>query len=322
MRWCLALLAALCALPRLPEAQAVVVDVQLANEVPGDFPVLSEAVLADSLQDDDADADERRVWFDGEDPAPEHRSREGRSQGRASRPTSCHRPCGEDGDDAEPMICYFRWRLEPYVTMGRACGGCPRNVSDCTAPQCVTADGFEKGILTVNRKLPGPSIHVCLGDIIVVDVKNLMPGRSTTIHWHGVRQRGSQHMDGVPMVTQCPIPENGIFRYRFRADEIGTHFWHSHDGMQKMDGVVGALVVRGPAGSDPHTHLYEHDLRSHTLVLTDWFHTPADQRFPGLLRRESGQIPDSYLINGRGSFRTKVTKLKQLCEHFSSSLST
>ncbi|KAK3909048.1 Oxidoreductase OpS5 [Frankliniella fusca] len=308
MRWCLGALALALLRPAATRAQ----DVHIVNEVPGDFPVLTEAVLADALQDDDADADERWAWLGGEDPddpaylsrgSPPVPGRAGRAQG-ASRPASCHRPCGEDDD--EPMICYFRWRLEPYVTMGRACGSCPRNVSDCTAPQCVTADGFEKGILTVNRKLPGPSIHVCLGDLIVVDVKNLMPGRSTAIHWHGVRQRGSQHMDGVPMVTQCPIPENGIFRYRFRADEVGTHFWHSHDGMQKMDGVVGALVVRGPARAEPHAHLYDHDLRAHTLVLTDWFHTDADQRFPGLLRRESGQIPDSYLVNGRGSYRQRA----------------
>ena len=73
-----------------------------------------------------------------------------------------------------------------------------------------------------------------------------------------------------------------------------------------MDGIVGALVVRGPRHLDPNGHLYDFDLRSHTLVITDWFHTDADQRFPGLLRRESGQLPDSYLVNGRGSYRVRA----------------
>lgn len=85
---------------------------------------------------------------------------------------------------------------------------------------------------------------MCRGDIVVVDVKNMMPGRSTTIHWHGMRQRESPHMDGVPMLTQCPIPENGIFRYRFRAEEAGTHFWHSHDGKLRPAGPASCAGAR------------------------------------------------------------------------------
>ncbi|KAJ9592211.1 hypothetical protein L9F63_001212, partial [Diploptera punctata] len=40
-----------------------------------------------------------------------------------------------------------------------ACINCLENEEDCYLPQCVTADGFEKGILTVNRRIPGPSIQ-------------------------------------------------------------------------------------------------------------------------------------------------------------------
>jgi FtsP/CotA-like multicopper oxidase with cupredoxin domain len=39
-------------------------------------------------------------------------------------------------------------------------------------------------------------------------------------------------MDGVPMVTQCSILEGDTFRYDFTAKNEGTHYWHSHDGMQ------------------------------------------------------------------------------------------
>jgi hypothetical protein len=42
----------------------------------------------------------------------------------------------------------------------RACAACPLNQTACFNPQCVTADGYERGILTVNRGLPGPSIQV------------------------------------------------------------------------------------------------------------------------------------------------------------------
>ena len=71
---------------------------------------------------------------------------------------------------------------------------------------------------------------MCLGDRIIVDVVNNLPGQSTTIHWHGMEQKGTPHMDGVPMVTQCPITEHTTFRYDFTATRVGTLYWHSHSG--------------------------------------------------------------------------------------------
>lgn len=79
--------------------------------------------------------------------------------------------------------------------------------------QCVLADGVERGILTANRMIPGPSIQVCEGDKVVVDVENHMEGMEVTLHWHGIFQRGSQYYDGVPFVTQCPIQQGNTFRY-------------------------------------------------------------------------------------------------------------
>lgn len=97
----------------------------------------------------------------------------------------------------------------------RACQVCTPNAtnsiwSEC---QCVLADGVERGILAANRMIPGPSIQVCQGDKVVVDVENHMEGMEVTIHWHGVWQRGSQYYDGVPYVTQCPIQEGNTFRW-------------------------------------------------------------------------------------------------------------
>lgn len=60
--------------------------------------------------------------------------------------------------------------------------------------------------------MPGPSIEVCEGDHVVVDVTNRMSGFDLTIHWHGVFQEGFQYYDGVPFITQCPIEESNTFR--------------------------------------------------------------------------------------------------------------
>lgn len=73
--------------------------------------------------------------------------------------------------------------------------------------------------------------QVCKGDWLVVDVINQVPGKSASIHWHGLLQRKTPWMDGVSMVTQCPITTGQTFRYYFEADNSGTYFWHSHTGL-------------------------------------------------------------------------------------------
>ena len=52
-----------------------------------------------------------------------------------------------------------------------------------------------------------------------------------SFHWHGIRQKGSVHMDGVPMVTQCPILPFSAFRYKMRPENPGTYFYHAHSGI-------------------------------------------------------------------------------------------
>ena len=56
---------------------------------------------------------------------------------------------------------------------------------------------------------------VCEGDAIIANVHNYLTGaEGTSIHWHGIYQHGSPHMDGVAMVTQCPIPAYSSFQYK------------------------------------------------------------------------------------------------------------
>jgi len=58
---------------------------------------------------------------------------------------------------------------------------------------------------------------VCKNDEIIVNVKNMLNSfESTTIHWHGIKQNKSQHMDGIGMFTQCPIMPNTKFQYKYK----------------------------------------------------------------------------------------------------------
>lgn len=112
------------------------------------------------------------------------------------------------------MECVYDFKVEYYSILTRNCFNCTTNQADCFKPHCVTADGVKRTILTVNRMLPGPAIQVCLGDTIVVNVENSLHSfESITIHWHGIHIAPS--MDGVAMITQCPIPPMTTFQYRF-----------------------------------------------------------------------------------------------------------
>uniref|UniRef100_A0A8D8VVX2 Laccase-5 n=1 Tax=Cacopsylla melanoneura TaxID=428564 RepID=A0A8D8VVX2_9HEMI len=228
-----------------------------------------------------------------------------RGNAELSSPEECARACREG---EPPKLCYYHFTLELYNVLGAACQLCTPNATNpvWSHCQCVLADGVERGILTVNRMLPGPSIQVCEGDRVVVDVRNAMDGLENTIHWHGIHQRDTQYSDGVPFVTQCPIIQGNTFRYQFTAN-AGTHFWHAHTGLQKMDGIYGSIIVRQAPSLDPNSHLYDYDLTTHVMLLSDWMHEDAMERFPGRLAANTGQDPDTLLINGKGQFTDPMT---------------
>ena len=72
-------------------------------------------------------------------------------------------------------------------------------------------DGVYRQMLLVNGLYPGPLIESNEGDIIRVKVTN-KASNATSIHWHGMYQNGTNHMDGTVGVTQCPITPGKIGR--------------------------------------------------------------------------------------------------------------
>ncbi|XP_065208115.1 uncharacterized protein LOC135836952 [Planococcus citri] len=212
--------------------------------------------------------------------------------------------CARQCEEHEPsLVCYFRFEIELYYTMSKACYNCPYNQTDCFRPDCVPADGVSRVITVINRKLPGPSIQVCLGDSLVVDVVNSMVEESTSIHWHGHHQKYTPYMDGVPFITQCPIASGTTFRYLVTASHVGTHFWHSHTGTQRADGAFGAMIIRQPVSQETHAALYDYDLQEHVIQLIDWLHESSAAKFQSHYHSNGTNKPDTLLVNGKGQFR-------------------
>ncbi|KAL0106109.1 hypothetical protein PUN28_016084 [Cardiocondyla obscurior] len=213
---------------------------------------------------------------------------------------ACRRTCK---NNEVPLDCYYTFKLEYYNSMSKACYNCPFNTTDCFRSHCIPADGIKRSLMVVNRQMPGPPIEVCQGDRIIVDMVNLLHAESTTMHWHGQHHVRTPYMDGVPYVSQCPIQPEATFRYNYIATEAGTHFWHSHTGFQRGDGVFGPLIVRVPPKIDWHKDLYDYD--ENTIVIADWIHELGLNKFLAHYHSDGDNKAPNLLINGLGRFTIK-----------------
>jgi FtsP/CotA-like multicopper oxidase with cupredoxin domain len=91
-----------------------------------------------------------------------------------------------------------------------------------------------------NGSAPGPTIEVNQGDRVRIIVDNHLP-EFTSMHWHGFEIPAD--MDGVPGISQEPVPPGGRFIYEFTLHQAGTFFYHSHMPMQEMIGMIGLFIM-------------------------------------------------------------------------------
>jgi FtsP/CotA-like multicopper oxidase with cupredoxin domain len=109
--------------------------------------------------------------------------------------------------------------------------------------------------LGFNGTWPGPRLTVIEGDKVRATFTNRM-SESTGIHFHG--QALPNAMDGVPHVTQDPIPPGGSFTYEFVARTTGSHMYHSHHNAtdQVGRGLLGAFIVEPKDPRQRYNRLY------------------------------------------------------------------
>jgi len=132
-------------------------------------------------------------------------------------------------------------------------------------------DGRMLDVWAYNGTVPGPTFRVRLGETLRVRFKNELP-QPTTVHWHGVRVPNA--MDGVPGLTQPPVPPGGTFTYEFAPKDAGTFWFHPHvrSSEQVERGLYGVLIVE-----DREPPPYTRDV---VWVLDDWLLGEDGQIFP------------------------------------------
>jgi FtsP/CotA-like multicopper oxidase with cupredoxin domain len=92
-------------------------------------------------------------------------------------------------------------------------------------------------------------------------------GEATVVHWHGQTPPNAQ--DGVVETGSALIPSDGAYEYDF-APRPGTHWMHSHQGLQEQQLMAAPLIVRTEAD-------LRLDAQEVTVLLHDFsFRDPAD----------------------------------------------
>jgi L-ascorbate oxidase len=152
-------------------------------------------------------------------------------------------------------------------------------------------------IVLINNRFPAPLIQARLNDILVIRVINKLPNdEEVTIHFHGMLQRKTPQMDGVPYITQMPIPTNRTYTHVFRAYPAGTYFYHSHSDLHAVT-AFGPLVIH-----DRQKRGQWYELPNGPLLFSDqWLFYDRRDKEAGLLGSPFKWAGDqtALLINGR-----------------------
>ena len=151
-----------------------------------------------------------------------------------------------------------------------------------------------------NGQYPGPLIHVDQDSTIFVNFEN-QTSWPTAIHWHGVRLDNA--FDGVPNVTQDPVPPGGRFEYRIFFPDAGLYWYHPHhrEEVQQDLGLYGNMLVEAPPGE-----WYAPVHREEILMLDDLLIADDGGLFPWGMDRAThslmGRFGNLLLVNGEPDY--------------------
>jgi L-ascorbate oxidase len=167
------------------------------------------------------------------------------------------------------------------------------------SPDCFT----DRDVLLIDEMNPGPELRANVGDTVRITVINHSPTTAIGIHFHGLHMTDQPYADGVPTQNQCPTGPMQTQKMEFIAYNIGTHYWHGHSSLSRLDGLQGAIIIDDP--NDPQElalkEMYDEE---RVVFLQDWYHRTGDSSRSGLDSEPFIWIGNaqSFLINGLGRY--------------------
>ncbi|QQR98269.1 MAG: multicopper oxidase domain-containing protein [Sphingobacteriales bacterium] len=168
--------------------------------------------------------------------------------------------------------------------------------------------GKEKHAIAVNGQIPMPTLVFTEGDTAEIHVHNLLK-EETSLHWHGLFLPNKE--DGVPNLTQMPIKPNTTHIYRFPIIQNGTHWYHSHSGLQEQIGMYGNFIMLKKSDDNIFRKGID-DLPTIPIILSEWtnikpenvhrmLHNAND--YPALKKNSVQSYAEAIKA---GSFKTKL----------------
>jgi FtsP/CotA-like multicopper oxidase with cupredoxin domain len=120
------------------------------------------------------------------------------------------------------------------------------------------------GIVGPNGK---PGLEMLLGERFELNLLNSL-NEDTSIHWHGLTPPTAQ--DGVPLLSASALKAGEYRSYDFENKKAGTHWMHSHLGLQEQKMLAAPLIVR-------ETEKPVFDEQEHVIMLHDFtFRDPQE----------------------------------------------
>ena len=132
------------------------------------------------------------------------------------------------------------------------------------ASRVIDVDGRAAKVFGIEDSRGGYGISLMLGERFQARIQNDL-AEETLLHWHGLNPPTA--MDGVPMLSQAPLKPGEFFDYDFENLRSGTHWMHSHLGLQEQQLLSAPLIVRETA--EPLFDEQEHVVMLHDFTFRD-----------------------------------------------------
>ena len=172
----------------------------------------------------------------------------------------------------------------------------------------VNFTGKPKRAIAVNGQIPMPTLTFTEGDTAKIYVHNEL-NEDTSLHWHGLMLPNKY--DGVPNLTQMPIKPKTTHLYTFPIIQNGTHWYHSHTGLQEQIGMYGNFVMLKKPNDKTFRKGID-DLPTVPIIFSEWTDIKPDNVHRMLHNAsdwfaiKKGTTQSYFEAIQQGHFKTKV----------------
>jgi FtsP/CotA-like multicopper oxidase with cupredoxin domain len=217
--------------------------------------------------------------------------------------------CARGFDACASNVSLVRFAASAATTLARLQIAPPARADVSRAPQTVLrlerrsieVNGKPASVFRISQPDGTSGIRTRSGARFRVQVENRIDEPSL-IHWHGLAPPWQQ--DGVPGVSGPPIPPGESADYDFPLRFGGTHWMHSHQGLQEQLLMAAPLIIQDQRDRP--------DQQEVVLMLADFSFTPPEEIFEALKR--GGNMPSMTgpLSGAPGSADTNGSKTMRM----------